>query len=103
MASRLPFDVTRPLERVRHRRRLSNASCNIQCVTPEVEIDKSVSPSGPVDQGTTLTYTIVVTNPSKTVPLENVHVSDELCSEVTYQGNANPAPTSAPPSARTAR
>ena len=73
-----------------------NASCSITCVAPEVEIDKSVSPSGPVEQGTTLTYTIVVTNPSKTVPLENVHVEDELCSEVTYQGNANPAPASAP-------
>ena len=92
----VPFNVTATASNECGQATPSNASCNIQCVTPEVEIDKSVSPSGPVDQGTTLTYTIVVTNPSKTVPLENVHVSDELCSEVTYQGNANPTPTTAP-------
>jgi hypothetical protein len=38
----------------------------------------------------------VVTNPSKTVPLEGVHVEDVLCSESTYQGNASPAPATAP-------
>jgi uncharacterized repeat protein (TIGR01451 family) len=74
----------------------SNASCDILCVKPQIQIDKSVSPAGAVDPGTILTYTIVVTNPSKSVPLENVHVSDELCSEVTYQGNATGNPTSEP-------
>ena len=71
-------------------------SCSVTCDTPQIEVDKSVQPSGPVDQGTTLTYTITVTNPSKDVALQNVRVTDELCSEVTYQGNANPAPTSDP-------
>jgi uncharacterized repeat protein (TIGR01451 family) len=49
-----------------------------------------------VDQGTTLHYTIKVTNPSKSVALENVVVTDPLCDEVTFLGNAVPAPSSGP-------
>src|SRR5688572_24397309 len=71
-------------------------SCSVECDTPQIEVDKSVSPSGPVDQGTTVTYTITVTNPSKDVALQNVTVTDELCDEMLYANNANPAPTSAP-------
>jgi uncharacterized repeat protein (TIGR01451 family) len=71
-------------------------NCTVECDTPQIEIEKSVSPSGPVDQGTTLTYTITVTNPSKDVAAENVVVTDVLCDESTFQGNANPAPSSAP-------
>lgn len=70
--------------------------CTVTCLKPEVEVEKTVSPSGPVDQGTLLHYTIVVSNPSKSVALQNVKVTDETCSETTYEGNANPAPTSAP-------
>jgi len=73
------------------------ANLTVGCVTPEVEILKSVSPTGAVDQGTVLHYTITVTNPSKTVALENVVVRDPLCSEVTFQGNATPAPDAGGP------
>jgi len=74
----------------------STDACSVVCLKPEIEIEKTVSPEGAVDQGTTLHYTIVVTNPSHTVALRDVKVTDELCSEVTYQGNAVPTPTSAP-------
>jgi len=90
------FDVTATASNVCGNAKPSNASCSILCVKPQIQIDKTVDPAGAVEQGTTLHYTIVVTNPSKNVPLESVHVSDELCSEVTYQGNANPAPATAP-------
>ena len=72
------------------------ASCSVECDAPQIEVDKSVSPSGPVDQGTTVTYSITVTNPSKDVALENVVVTDDLCDEMLYANNASPAPTSAP-------
>ena len=62
----------------------------------KISIDKSVNPSGAVDQGTLLHYTIVVNNPSTTTALTNVQVTDDGCSETTYEGNANPSPTSAP-------
>jgi uncharacterized repeat protein (TIGR01451 family) len=71
-------------------------SCSVECDTPQIEVDKSVEPSGAVDQGTTVTYTITVTNPSKDVALQNVTVTDELCDEMLYANNANPAPDSAP-------
>ena len=70
--------------------------CTVECDTPQIEVEKSVSPSGAVDQGTTLTYTITVTNPSKDVTAENIVVTDVLCDESTFQGNASPTPTSAP-------
>ena len=64
---------------------------------PQIEVDKSVSPEGPVEQGAILTYTIVVRNPSQTgVAVENVVVTDVLCDETLYAGNASPAPTSEP-------
>ena len=74
----------------------STDRCSVTCLKPEVEVVKTVSPAGPVDQGTLFHYTIVVSNPSKTVALQNVKVTDETCSETTYQGNVNPTPTSAP-------
>jgi len=65
--------------------------------TPLIEVTKSVSPEGPVDQGTLLTYTLTVTNPAwSTIRAEDVLVTDYLCDETLYAGNANPAPTSAP-------
>ncbi|MEO6029057.1 MAG: FlgD immunoglobulin-like domain containing protein [Candidatus Binatia bacterium] len=70
---------------------------SVICRFPQVQIDKSVTPAGPVEQGTTLHYSITVTNPSKTVALENVVVRDPLCSEVTFQGNAVPAPDAGGP------
>ncbi len=74
----------------------SDAQCTILCQTPQVEISKVASPAGSVDQGTKLTYTITVTNPSKTVGLDNVVVTDNLCANETYQGNATPATATAP-------
>jgi uncharacterized repeat protein (TIGR01451 family) len=74
----------------------SNASCSVLCQKPQVEVVKSVSPTGPVDQGTTLHYTITVTNPSKDVALDNVKVTDTMCGLTAYANNATPNPTSAP-------
>ena len=74
----------------------SNASCSILCQGPQVEISKVADPAGAVDQGTTLHYTITVTNPSKTVGLDNVVVTDVLCSDVTFQGNSTPPTATAP-------
>jgi len=74
----------------------SNASCNITCQTPDVQISKVADPAGAVDMGTTLHYTITVTNPSKTVGLDNVVVTDDLCQYETFQGNSTPATASAP-------
>ncbi len=72
-------------------------SVTIEQDTPLIEVTKSVSPEGPVDQGATVTYTITVTNPAwSTITAQNVVVTDELCDESVYAGNANPAPTSAP-------
>ncbi len=65
--------------------------------TPLIEVTKTVSPEGPVDQGAVLSYTITVTNPAwSTITAQNVVVTDVLCDESVYAGNANPAPTSAP-------
>jgi len=73
-----------------------NDSCSIECDTPQIEIDKQVSPAGLVDQGALLSYTITVTNPSKDIAAENIVVTDVLCDEVLYADNASPAPASAP-------
>jgi len=44
-----------------------------------------------------LTYTLTVTNPAwSTITAEDVLVTDYLCDETLYAGNATPAPTSAP-------
>ena len=74
----------------------SSTSCSVTCQLPQVQIAKTASPAGAVDQGTTLTYTITVTNPSKAVGLDNVVVTDHLCSSVTFQGNATPGTFAAP-------
>ena len=59
-------------------------------VTPvdwgKLGISKSVSPTGPVKPGTTLTYTITVTN-NTGADLINVFVKDLLPSNVTYVGS----------------
>ena len=59
-------------------------------VTPvdwgKLGISKSVSPAGPVKPGTTLTYTITVTN-NTGADLINVFVKDLLPSNVTYVGS----------------
>ena len=72
-------------------------SVTIEQDTPLIEVDKAVSPEGPVEQGTLLSYTITVTNPAwSTITAQSIVVTDYLCDEVLYAGNANPAPTSAP-------
>jgi uncharacterized repeat protein (TIGR01451 family) len=69
----------------------------VEADTPLIEVTKSVSPEGRVEQGTLLTYTITVTNPAwSTITAEDILVTDYLCDETLYAGNASPAPTSAP-------
>ncbi|MGH7725460.1 MAG: FlgD immunoglobulin-like domain containing protein [Candidatus Eiseniibacteriota bacterium] len=72
-------------------------NCTVECLQPQVSIEKSVDPVGQVAQGTTLHYTITVTNTSKDVTLTNVRVVDTLCDDAEYQNNANPAADSEPP------
>ncbi|MBC7975601.1 MAG: DUF11 domain-containing protein, partial [Myxococcales bacterium] len=77
---------------------VSNNSCSVTIVgdTPQIEIEKSVSPAGEVEQGALLTYTITVTNPSNSVGVQNLVIRDVLCDDLLYAGNASPAPSSAP-------
>jgi uncharacterized repeat protein (TIGR01451 family) len=70
------------------------ASCSVTCQNPQIDVEKSAEST--VDIGGTIHYTITLTNPSKTVTLENIEVCDDLCSAATYAGNADPAPTSEP-------
>jgi uncharacterized repeat protein (TIGR01451 family) len=47
-----------------------------------IQIEKTPDPAGPVDPGTSVTYTYDVTNDGDT-PLANVEVTDDTCSPVT--------------------
>ena len=62
---------------------------------PALAVEKSVSPSGAVSPGTTLHYTIRVRN-TGAAAIDGVVATDFLCSDGTYAGNANPAPSLAP-------
>jgi uncharacterized repeat protein (TIGR01451 family) len=70
------------------------ASCSIECEAPQIDIEKSAEAE--VAIGGTIHYTITLTNPSKTVTLENIEICDELCSAATYADNASPTPDSEP-------
>jgi len=75
---------------------VDNATATIACLVPHITVTKTVSPSGAVDQGTTLSYTITVSVPANGPALANVKVTDTMCDETNYAGNASPSPDSAP-------
>ena len=66
----------------------------VRCDEPHVDVEKEASVSEAFE-GDTYTYTITVRN-TGTVLLENLVVTDDICDYVSYAGNANPAPSSAP-------
>ncbi len=66
----------------------------VQCNEPEIDVEKEASVSEAF-LGDTYTYTITVRNTGN-VTLYNVKVSDDICDQVSFAGNANPAPSSAP-------
>ena len=70
-----------------------SGTCQVLCRKPEVKIEKTGPTS--VTPGTTFTYTLKVTNIGD-VPLERIHVTDDICPQAAYQDNATPTPTSEP-------
>jgi len=77
----------------------AKASTTIQCVntecSPKLRVEKTVTPYGPVDPGTTLHYTIKVSNPGSGA-VDGAAITDYLCGVSKYAGNASTTPTSAP-------
>jgi uncharacterized repeat protein (TIGR01451 family) len=71
------------------------ATHNVPCQTPQIDVEKVATESSVANLGT-IHYTITLRNPSATVALENIVVTDHLCSYAKYANNASPAPFSAP-------
>jgi len=65
--------------------KVTSNPCAVQCKAPVVQIDKSAEAE--VQPGDQIHYRITVTNPSKDVDLENVVVTDDLCSAVSNPTN----------------
>jgi uncharacterized repeat protein (TIGR01451 family) len=61
------------------------ASCDVECQKPRIEMTNTATPV--VEAGGTVHYVLVVRNPSTTVPLENVVLTDELCSNTNNPRN----------------
>jgi len=68
---------------------------NVPCQRPQIDIEKTAQEQTIPNLGT-IHYTITLRNPSATVALEDIVVTDHLCSYAKYNNNANPAPFSAP-------
>ena len=82
----------------------TQTSCTVKCKKPQIDITKTAKntatganiPCGStVDPSTGITYTLTVKN-TGTVDLENIRVSDHICVQNEYLGNANPTPLSEP-------
>ena len=59
------------------------ASIKDELLCGDIQIDKTPDPAGPVDAGTSVTYSYDVSNDGDT-PLSNVVVTDDFCSPVGY-------------------
>lgn len=59
------------------------ASIKDELLCGDIQIEKTPDPAGPVDAGTSVTYSYAVTNDGQT-PLKNVVVTDDFCSPVGY-------------------
>ena len=59
------------------------ASIQQELLCGDIQITKTPDPAGPVDAGTSVTYSYAVTNDGQT-PLKNVIVTDDFCSPVDY-------------------
>ena len=68
---------------------------NVPCQRPQIDIEKTAQEQSVPNLGT-IHYTITLRNPSSTVTLEDIVVTDHLCSYAKYNNAANPAPFSAP-------
>ena len=68
---------------------------NVPCQSPQIDIEKTAQEQSIPNLGT-IHYTITLKNPSSTVTLENIVITDHLCSYAKYNNNASPAPFSAP-------
>jgi uncharacterized repeat protein (TIGR01451 family) len=68
---------------------------NVPCQVPQIDIEKVATEASIPNLGT-IHYTITLKNPSATVTLENIVVTDHLCSYAKYANNANPATFSDP-------
>jgi len=68
---------------------------NVPCQAPQIDIQKTAQEQWIPNLGT-IHYTITLKNPSSTVALENIVITDHLCSYAKYDNNATPAPFSAP-------
>jgi uncharacterized repeat protein (TIGR01451 family) len=64
-----------------------------KCKLPQIKVKKAAESL--VTDGDIIHYTIIVENPGE-APLQNVLVTDPLCSYTVYNGHANPAATTAP-------
>jgi uncharacterized repeat protein (TIGR01451 family) len=67
---------------------------NVPCQSPQIDIEK-VATEATVPNLGTIHYTITLRNPSSTVALEDIVVTDHLCSYARFV-SASPAPFSAP-------
>jgi len=67
---------------------------NVPCQQPQIDIEK-VATEATVPNLGTIHYTITLRNPSSTVALEDIVVTDHLCSYARFV-SASPAPFSAP-------
>jgi uncharacterized repeat protein (TIGR01451 family) len=68
---------------------------NVPCQRPQIDVEKVAAEQSIPNLGT-IHYTITLKNPSSTVTLENIVITDHLCSYAKYANNASPAPFSAP-------
>ena len=68
---------------------------NVPCQSPQIDVEKTAQEQSIPNLGT-IHYTITLKNPSATVALENIVITDHLCSYAKYDNNATPAPFSAP-------
>lgn len=59
------------------------ASIQQELLCGDIQIEKTPDPAGPVDAGTSVTYSYAVSNDGQT-PLTNVVVTDDFCSPVDY-------------------
>jgi uncharacterized repeat protein (TIGR01451 family) len=71
----------------------SEDSETVLCTTPKIDVKKTAETQ--VSNAGIIHYCITVKNPG-TVGLENVKVTDDLCSSAKYHGNATVTPVSAP-------
>jgi len=64
-----------------------------KCKLPEIKVKKAAE--SVVNDGDIIHYTIIVENPGE-APLQNVTITDPLCSYTVYNNNAHPTPSNAP-------